>query len=97
MGFNRKCVSGITVLVPFSGCGDRMLQEEISCIEKGARQKGPAVEQEYFDYAQAGAFIGKSAEAIRGYVNRGMLRATRRGGKLRFISRSELARFCGGL
>ena len=60
-------------------------------------KKGPAVEQEYFDYEDAGAFMGKTAEAIRGYVNRGMLRVTKRGGKLRFISRTELVRFCSGL
>ena len=59
-------------------------------------RKGPAVEQEYFDYVDAGAFMGKTAEAIRGYVNRGMLRMTKRGGKLRFISRAELDRFCSG-
>ena len=61
------------------------------------KKKGLAVEQEYFNYGQAGQFIGKTAEAIRGYVNRGMLRSTRRGGKLRFISRTELERFCSGL
>ena len=61
------------------------------------KKKEPAVEQEYFDYGQAGQFIGKTAEAIRGYVNRGMLRVTKRGRKLRFISRAELERFCSGL
>ena len=60
-------------------------------------KRGLAVEQEYFDYGQAGQFIGKTAEAIRGYVNRGMLRVTKRGRKLRFISRTELVRFCSGL
>ena len=60
-------------------------------------RRGLAVEQEYFDYGQAGQFIGKTAEAIRGYVNRGMLRVTKRGRKLRFISRTELVRFCSGL
>lgn len=69
---------------------------EISGADR-PKKKGPAVEQEYFDYGQAGRLIGKTAEAIRGYVNRGMLRATKRGGKLRFISRAELERFCSGL
>jgi hypothetical protein len=54
------------------------------------------VGQQYFDFAQAGKYLGKSAEAIRGYVNRGMLLASKRGGKLRFIKRAELDRFASG-
>jgi hypothetical protein len=60
-------------------------------------QNKTVVEQQYFDYVQAGQYMGKSDEAIRGLVNRGMLKSTKRGGKLRFISRAELVRFCGGL
>jgi hypothetical protein len=56
---------------------------------------GQKIEQEYFNYVQAGEFMGKTAEAIRGYVNRGLLRSTKRG-KLRFITKAELVKFCSG-
>jgi len=72
----------------------RTVAEEIH--ETSQAKKEPAVEQEYYDYVQAGEYMGKTAEAIRGYVNRGMLRSTKRGGKLRFIRRAELERFCSG-
>jgi len=52
-------------------------------------------EQQYFSYEQAGLYIGKSAEAIRAYVARGLLRVKTIGGNLRFISKNDLDRFAG--
>ena len=57
---------------------------------------GDQVEQQYFDYEQAGKYIGKSAEAIRKYVSYGWLRAHKRGRKLRWISKTELDKFMLG-
>jgi hypothetical protein len=51
------------------------------------------VQQQYFDYEQAGQYIGKTAEAIRKYVSYGWLKAHKRGRKLRWISKAELDRF----
>ena len=65
-----------------------------SKMEPGvARSAGAKVEQQYFDFEQAGQYIGKSKQAIRGYVFRGMLRAKKVGAKLRFISRADLDKF----
>jgi hypothetical protein len=54
------------------------------------------VEQRYFDYVQAGKYIGKSAEAVRKYVSYGWLKAHKQGRKLRWISKAELDRFMAG-
>jgi hypothetical protein len=54
------------------------------------------VEQQYFDYDQAGQYIGKTAEAIRKYVSYGWLKAHKRGRKLRWVSKAELDRFMAG-
>jgi hypothetical protein len=62
----------------------------------GPKKKAPSIEQEFYSFKQAGERIGKSAEAVRKYVDRGLLVA-RKQGKLRFISRAELDRFAGGL
>jgi hypothetical protein len=59
-------------------------------------KKAPVSEQQWFDYASAGAYIGKTKGAVRKYVSNGWIKTSRRGGKLRFISRAELDRFCAG-
>lgn len=51
------------------------------------------VRQEYFDYEQAGQYIGKSAEAIRKYVQLRLIKVIKRGPKLRWIARTELDEF----
>lgn len=73
----------------------------VVCIDGGmhsVRTKGNVspVEQEFYSFRQAGERIGKSAEAVRKYVDRGLLLAKKQG-KLRFISKAELDRFAGGI
>ncbi len=58
--------------------------------------KTEPIEQQYFDYEQAGRYIGKTAEAIRKYVSYGWIRAHKRGRKLRWIAKTELDKFMTG-
>lgn len=56
------------------------------------RSEEPHVEQEYYSIKQGGQYIGKSYEAMRGYMHRGQIKF-KKVGKLRFISKKELDRF----
>jgi hypothetical protein len=51
--------------------------------------------QQTFSLRQAGELMGKSAEAVRKYIQRGKLKIAKRDGKLIFVSRAEIERFTG--